>query len=106
MTKVYPTNSLIDISFCGKSRSFDEIKIDTRGGRIAAFRSKSFLNSQIKPQEKRIKIPNYLECQESKMIERIISHGFQDFTGHDDMVTKVADLIYNWALEVIIIEDG
>jgi hypothetical protein len=40
------------------------------------------------------------------MIERIISHGFQDFTGHDDIVHKVANLIYNWAYEVIIIEDG
>jgi hypothetical protein len=54
----------------------------------------------------RNKIPNYLECEEITMIERIISHGFQDFTGHYDMVHKVADLIYNWAFEVIIIEDG
>ena len=106
MTKVYLNSAFIDISYCGKARSFDEIKIDPRGGRIAAFRSKSCENSQIKPLKKRIKIPNYLECEESKMIERIISHGFQDFTGHDDMVHKVADLIYNWAFEVIIIEDG
>ena len=40
------------------------------------------------------------------MIQRIISNGFQDFTGQGDMVHKVADLIYNWAYEVIIIEDG
>jgi hypothetical protein len=106
VTNVYPTKVFIDISFCGKSSSFDEIKFDTRGGRIAAFRSMSRENSQIKPKEKRIKIPNYLECEEITMIERIISHGFQDFTGHDDMVHKMTDLIYDWAFEVIIIEDG
>jgi hypothetical protein len=97
---------LIDISYCGKSRFFDEIKIDPRGGRIATFRSKSCENFLVKKPERRHKIPNYLECEESKMIERIITHGFQDFTGHYDMANKVSDLIYNWALEVIIIEDG
>ena len=106
MTKVYPANGFIDISFCGKSSSFDDIKIDTRGGRIAVFRSMSRANSQTKPQERRNKIANYLECEESKIIERVISHGFKDFTGHDDMLHKVNDLIYNWAFEVIIIEDG
>jgi hypothetical protein len=40
------------------------------------------------------------------MIERISSNGFQDFTGLEDMVHKVTDLIYNWVYEVIIIEDG
>ena len=47
-----------------------------------------------------------MECEESRIIERIISHGFEDFTGHDDMVYKVTDLIYNWAYEVIIIENA
>jgi hypothetical protein len=42
----------------------------------------------------------------SKIIERIISHGFQDFTENGDMALKVSDLIYNWVFEVIIIEDG
>jgi hypothetical protein len=56
--------------------------------------------------QRRYKIPNYLECEISKMIERISSNGFQDFTGLEDMVHKVTDLIYNWVYEVIIIEDG
>jgi len=106
VTKVYLNSALIDISFCGKSSNHDEVNVNPRGGRIASFRSMSRENSQIKPQEKRIKIPNYLDCDVSKMIEMIMSHGFQDFTGHDDMVHKVANLIYNWAFEVIIIEDG
>ena len=107
MTKVSPITGLIDISFCGKSSHHDEVNVNPQVGRIAAFRSKSCCeNSQIKPQKKRIKNPNYLECIVSKIIERIISHGFQDFTENGDMALKVSDLIYNWAFEVIIIEDG
>ena len=78
-------------------------------------------NSQTKPQERRNMIPNYLECEESKMIERIISHGFQDFIGHDDWIQDPGDLriywlsenvhdpadfILNWAFEILIIEEG
>ena len=40
------------------------------------------------------------------MVDRIISHGFQDMREPAEMIQKVSGTIYNWADEVINTEDG